>query len=129
MTRPITQEELKLFNKHFIIKRTYAIQYLEKLLELPHDFYQNRYLGDLNFEEDDFHSEVIDDSGRTFICSKNTGEEFSIDDINDIVEFIQNEMPQTLKEEALYEENKPKSVTFTNFENKNTKDYQPVTQI
>ena len=38
-------------------------------------------------------------------------------------------MPQILENEALYKKNKPQQITFTNSESKNTKDYQPVTQI
>ena len=129
MENKITNEEIKLFNQHFKIRQTYAIQYLEEVPELTSDFYQNKYMQDLGFYDENFNSTVISDSGQYYIYSKNSGEEYVIDDINDIVEFIRDDMPQILKNEALYERNKPRQITFTNSENKSTKDYRPITQI
>ena len=129
MTQAITQEEINLFNKNFTVKETYDIRYIDQVPELPNDFYQNKYLGDLDYDTDCINSEVIDDSGRYYIYSKNSGEEYLIDDISDITEFIRDKMPQILENEALYKKNKPQQITFTNSESKNTKDYQPVTQI
>ena len=129
MTQPITQEEINLFNKNFTVIETYDIRYIDQVPELPNDFYQNKYLGDLDYDTDCINSEVIDDSGRYYIYSKNSGEEYLIDDISDITEFIRDKMPQILENEALYKKNKPQQITFTNSESKNTKDYQPVTQI
>lgn len=129
MENKITNEEIKLFNHHFKIRQTYAIEYLEEVPELPNDFQQNKYMEDLGFYDENFNSTVISDSGRYYIYSKNSGEEYLIDDISDITEFIRDDMPQILKNEALYEGNKPQQSTFTNSENINTKGYQPVTQI
>lgn len=134
MTQIITQEEINLFNQNFVIKQTYRMEHEEEVQKLPNDFYKNDYLNDLEFEINRFEPEYIDDSGRTFIKSKNTWEEYPVDNISDIVDFIKDTMPQVLEEEALGEEelfgeNKPKKTTFTNSENTNTKSYQPVTQI
>lgn len=129
MENKITNEEIKLFNQHFKIRQTYAIQYLEEVPELPSDFQQNRYMEDLGFYDENFNSTVISDYGRYYIYSKNSGEEYLIDDISDITEFIQDDMPQILKNEALYEGNKPRRITLTNFENTNDKGHRPVTQI
>lgn len=129
MENKITKEEINLFNKNFTVRETYDIKYIDEVPELPNDFYQNKYLGDLNYDTDRINSEVIDDSGRYYIYSKNSGKEYLIDDINDIAEFIQNKMPQILEHEALYKKNKPRQITFTNSENKNTKNHRPVTQI
>lgn len=134
MTQPITQEEINLFNQNFVIKQTYRMEHEEEVQKLPNDFYKNNYLNDLEFEIERFEPEYIDDSGRTFIKSKNTWNEYPIDDIGGIVDFIKDTMPQVLEEEALGEEelfgeNKPKKTTFTNSKNTNTKGYQPVTQI
>lgn len=125
----ITNEEIKLFNQHFKIRQTYAIEYLEEVPELTYDFQQNKYMEDLGFYDENFNSTVISDSGRYYIYSKSSGEEYLIDDISDITAFIQGKMPQILKEETLYERNKPQQIIFTNLKNKNTKDYRPVTQI
>lgn len=134
MTQIITQEEINLFNQNFVIKQTHHMEHEEEVQKLPNDFYKNDYLNDLEFEINRFEPEYIDDSGRTFIKSKNTWEEYPVDNISDIVDFIKDTMPQVLEEEALGEEelfgeNKPKKNTFTNSENTNTKSYQPVTQI
>ena len=129
MSHPITQKEIELFNQNFVIKQTYRMEHEEKISKLPNDFYKNNYLNDLEFEIDRFEPEYIDDSGRTFIQSKNNWKEYLIDDISDIVDFIKDEMPQILKDEALYEENEPRQITFTNSEKTNTKGYSPVTQI
>lgn len=134
MTQPINQEEINLFNENFIIKQTYHMEHEEEVQKLPNDFYKNNYLNDLDFDIDRFEPEYIDDSGRTFIKSKNTCNEYPIDDISDIVNFIKDTMPQVLEEEALGEEelfgeNKTEKTTFTNYKNTNTKGYRPVTQI
>lgn len=129
MENKITNEEIKLFNKNFSVRQTYAIEYLEEVPELPSDFQQNRYMEDLGFYDENFNSTVISDSGRYYIYSKNSGEEYLIDDISDIAEFIRNKMPQILENQALYEKNKPRQITFTNSKNTKAKDYQPVTQI
>lgn len=129
MENKITNEEIKLFNQHFKIRQTYAIQYLEEVPELPSNFQQNRYMEDLGFYDENFNSTVISDSGQYYIYSKNSGEEYVIDDINDITEFIQNKMPKILNQEASYNKTKPWQITFANSENKNTKNYRPVTQI
>lgn len=129
MENKLTNEELKLFNKNFKIRQTYAIEYLEEVPELSSDFQQNRYMEDLGFYDENFNSTVISDSGRYYIYSKNSGEEYLIDDINDIAEFIQNKMPQILERETLDKKTKPRKITFTNSENKNTKGYRPITQI
>lgn len=129
MENKLTNEEIKLFNQHFKIRQTYAIEYLEEVPELPNDFQQNRYMEDLGFYDENFNSTVISDSGRYYIYSNNSREEYLIDDINDIAEFIRDKMPQILKNKDLYKKNKPQQITFTNSENKNIKDYRPVTQI
>lgn len=134
MTQPITQEEINLFNQNFVIKQTYCMEHEEEVQKLPNDFYKNNYLNDLDFEIDRFEPEYIDDSGRTFIKSKNTWKGYLIDDIRDIVNFIKDTMPQVLEEEALGEKelfgkNKTEKTTFTNSKNTNTKGYRPVTQI
>lgn len=134
MENKITNEEINLFNQNFLIKQTYRMEHEEEVQKLPNDFYKNNYLNDLDFEIDRFEPEYIDDSGRTFIKSKNTWNEYPIDNIGDIVNFIKDTMPQVLEEEALeeeelYGENKPEKTTFTNSKNTNTKGYQPVTQI
>lgn len=84
MENKITNEEIKLFNQHFKIRQTYAIQYLEEVPELPSDFQQNKYMEDLGFYDENFNSTVISDSGRYYIYSKSSGEEHLIDDISDI---------------------------------------------
>ena len=129
MENKITNEELKLFNQHFKIRQTYAIEYLEEVPELPSDFQQNKYMEDLGFYDENFNSTVISDSGRYYIYSKNSGEEYVIDDISDITKFIQGEMPRILENEALYKKNKPRQITFANSKNKNSEGYHPVTQI
>lgn len=129
MENKITNEEIKLFNQHFKIRQTYAIEYLEEVPELLSDFQQNRYMEDLGFYDENFNSTVISDSGRYYIYSKSSGEEYLIDDISDIAEFIRDKMPQILEKQALYKKTKPRQITFTNSENKNTKNYRPVTQI
>ena len=134
MENKITNEEINLFNQNFVIKQTYRMEHEEEVQKLPNDFYKNNYLNDLDFEIDRFEPEYIDDSGRTFIKSKNTWNEYPIDTIGDIVDFIKDTMPQVLEEEALgeeelYGENKTEKTTFTNSKNANTKGYQPVTQI
>lgn len=129
MENKITNEEINLFNKNFKIRQTYAIEYLEEVPELPSDFQQNKYMEDLGFYDENFNSTVISNSGRYYIYSKTSGEEYLIDNINDIAEFIRDKMPQILKNKALYKKNKPQQITFTNSENKNIKDYRPVTQI
>ena len=129
MENKITNKEIKLFNQHFKIRQTYAIQYLEEVPELPSDFQQNRYMEDLGFYDENFNSTVISDSGRYYIYSKNSGEEYVIDNISDITGFIRDKMPQILKNEALYKTTKPQQITINNFENKNTKGHRPVTQI
>ena len=128
MTKPITQEEINLFNKNFTIRETYDIRYIDEVPELPNDFYQNKYLDDLEFDTDLINSEVIDDSGRYYIYSKSSGEEYVIDDISDIKEFVRNKMPQILEKEALYKKNKSRKITFNNFESTNTKGHSPETQ-
>lgn len=129
MENKLTNEEIKLFNQHFKIRQTYAIEYLEEVPELPNDFQQNRYMEDLGFYDENFNSTVISDSGRYYIYSKNSGKEYLINDISDIAEFIRDKMSQILKTEALYEKNKPRQITFTNSKNTKAKDYRPVTQI
>ena len=129
MENKITNEEIKLFNKNFTIRETYDIKYIDEIPELPNDFYQEQYLADLDFDTDRINSEVLDDSGRYYICSKNSGEEYLIDDISDITEFIRDKMPQILKNEALYKTTKPQKITLNNFKNTNTKGHRPVTQI
>lgn len=129
MENKITKEEIKLFNKNFSVRQTYAIEYLEEVPELLSDFQQNKYMEDLGFYDENFNSTVISDSGRYYIYSKSSGEEYLIDDISDIAEFIREKMPQILENQALYKKNKPQQITFTNSENKTTKDYRPVTQI
>lgn len=129
MENKITNEEIKLFNQHFKIRQTYAIQYLEEVPELPSDFQQNKYMEDLGFYDENFNSTVISDSGRYYIYSKSSGEEYVIDNISDIAKFIQDKMPQILKNEALYKTTKPQQITFNNFKNKNTRDYRKVTEI
>jgi len=129
MENKITNEEINLFNKNFKIRQTYAIQYLEEVPEVLSDFQQNKYMEDLGFYDENFNSTVISDSGQYYIYSKNSGAEYIIDDISDITGFIRDKMPQILKNEALYKTTKPRQITFNNFENKNTKGYQPVTQI
>lgn len=133
MENKITNEEINLFNQNFLIKQTYRMEHEEEVQKLPNDFYKNNYLNDLDFEINRFEPEYIDDSGRTFIKSKNTWNEYPIDNIGDIVDFIKDTMSQVLEEEALeeelYGENKPEKTTFTNSKNTNTKGYQPVTQI
>lgn len=129
MENKITNEEIKLFNQHFKIRQTYAIEYLEEVPELPSDFQQNRYMEDLGFYDENFNSTVISDSGRYYIYSKSSGEEYVIDNISDIAKFIQDKMPQILKNEALYKTTKPQQITFNNFKNKNTRDYRKVTEI
>lgn len=129
MENKITNEEIKLFNQHFKIRQTYAIEYLEEVPELLSDFQQNKYMEDLGFYDENFNSTVISDSGRYYIYSKNSGEEYVIDNISDIGEFIKNKMPKILKNKALYKTTKPQQITFNNFKNANTKDYRPVTQI
>lgn len=129
MENKITNEEIKLFNQHFKIRQTYAIEYLEEVPELPSDFQQNRYMEDLGFYDENFNSTVISDSGRYYIYSKSSGEEYLIDNISDIAKFIKNKMPKILENEALYKKTKPQQITFTNSKNKNAKDYRPVTQI
>ena len=134
MTQPITQEEINLFNQNFVIKQTYRMEHEEEVQKLPNDFYKNNYLNDLDFDIDRFEPEYIDDSGRTFIKSKNTWKEYLIDDIRDIVDFIKDTMPQVLEEEGLGEKelfgkNKPEKTTFTNFRNTNSKVHRPVTEI
>lgn len=134
MENKITNEEINLFNQNFLIKQTYRMEHEEEVQKLPNDFYKNNYLNDLDFEIDRFEPEYIDDSGRTFIKSKNTWNQYPIDNIGDIVNFIKDTIPQVLEEEALekeelYGENKPEKTTFTNSKNTNTKGYQPVTQI
>lgn len=129
MENKITNEEIKLFNQHFKIRQTYAIEYLEEVPELPSDFQQNRYMEDLGFYDENFNSTVISDSGRYYIYSKNSGEEYVINNISDIAEFIKNKMPKILENEALYKKTKPRQITFTNSKNKSAKDYRPVTQI
>lgn len=129
MENKITNEEIKLFNQHFKIRQTYAIQYLEEVPELPSDFQQNKYMEDLGFYDENFNSTVISDSGRYYIYSKSSGEEHLIDDISDIAEFIRDKMPQILGQEASYNKTKPRQTMFANFENKNTEGYHPVTQI
>lgn len=129
MENKITNEEIKLFNQHFQIRQTYAIEYLEGVPELPSDFQQNKYMEDLGFYDENFNSTVISDFGRYYIYSKNSGEEYLIDDISDIAEFIRDKMPQILENKTLYKKNKPRQITFTNSENKTNNDYRPVTQI
>lgn len=129
MENKITKEEINLFNKNFKIRQTYAIQYLEEVPELLSDFQQNKYMENLGFYDENFNSTVISDSGRYYIYSKNSGEEYVIDNISDIGEFIKNKMPKILKNKALYKTTKPQQITFNNFKNANTKDYRPVTQI
>ena len=129
MENKITNEEIKLFNKNFKIRQTYTIQYLEEVPELLSDFQQNKYMEDLGFYDENFNSTVISDSGRYYVYSKSSGEEYLIDDISDIAEFIRDKMPQILENQALYKKTKPRQITFTNSENKNTKNYRPVTQI
>lgn len=129
MENKITNEEINLFNKNFTIRETYDIKYIDEVPKLPNDFYQEQYLADLDFNTDRINSEVLDDSGRYYIYSKNSGEEYVIDDISDIAEFIRDKMPQILENEALYKKNKPRKITFANSENKNTKSHRPVTQI
>lgn len=134
MENKITNEEINLFNQNFVIKQTYRIEHEEEVQKLPNDFYKNNYLNDLDFEIDHFEPKYIDDSGRTFIKSKNTWNEYPIDNIGDIADFIKDTMPQVLEEEALeeeelYGENKPKKLHLLIPKNTNTKGYQPVTQI
>lgn len=129
MENKITNEEIKLFNQHFKIRQTYVIEYLEEVPELPSDFQQNRYMEDLGFYDENFNSTVISDSGRYYIYSKSSGEEYVIDNISDIAKFIQDKMPQILKNEALYKTTKPQQITFNNFKNKNNRDYRKVTEI
>lgn len=129
MENKITNEEIKLFNQHFKIRQTYAIEYLEEVPELPSDFQQKRYMEDLGFYDENFNSTVISDSSRYYIYSKSSGEEYVIDNISDIAKFIQDKMPQILKNEALYKTTKPQQITFNNFKNKNTRDYRKVTEI
>lgn len=129
MENKITNEEINLFNKNFKIRQTYAIQYLEEVPELLSDFQQNKYMEDLGFYDENFNSTVISDSGRYYIYSKSSGEEYVIDNISDIAKFIQDKMPQILKNEALYKTTKPQQITFNNFKNKNTRDYRKVTEI
>lgn len=129
MENKITNEKIKLFNQHFKIRQTYAIKYLEEVPELPNDFQQNKYMEDLGFYDENFNSTVISDSGRYYIYSKSSGEEYVIDNISDIAKFIQDKMPQILKNEALYKTTKPQQITFNNFKNKNTRDYRKVTEI
>lgn len=129
MENKITNEEIKLFNKNFTVRETYDIKYIDEVPELPNDFYQEQYLANLDFDTDRVNSEVIDDSGRYYIYSKSSGEEYLIDDISDITEFVRDKMPQILENEALYKKTKSQQITFTNSKNKNTKDYRPVIQI
>lgn len=129
MENKITNEEINLFNKNFKIRQTYAIQYLEEVPELLSDFQQNKYMEDLGFYDENFNSTVISDSGQYYIYSKSSGEEYVIDNISDIAKFIQDKMPQILKNEALYKTTKPQQITFNNFKNKNTRDYRKVTEI
>lgn len=129
MENKITNEEIKLFNQHFKIRQTYAIQYLEEVPELPSDFQQNRYMEDLGFYDENFNSTVISDSGQYYIYSKSSGEEYLIDNISDIAEFIQDKMRKILNQEASYDKTKPRQITFANFKNKNAEGYHPVTQI
>lgn len=129
MENKITNEEIKLFNQHFKIRQTYAIQYLEEVPELPSNFQQNRYMEDLGFYDENFNSTVISNSGQYYIYSKNSGEEYGIDNISDIAEFIKNKMPKILENEALYKKTKPRQITFTNSENKTARDYRKVTEI
>lgn len=129
MSQPITQKEIELFNQNFVIKQTYHMEHEEEISKLPNDFYKNNYLNNLEFEIDRFEPKYIDDSGRTFIKSKNTWKEYLIDNISDIIDFIKDEMPQILKDEALNKGNKPRQIKFTNFEKANAKEYSPVTQI
>lgn len=129
MENKITNEEINLFNKNFKIRQTYAIQYLEEVPELTSDFYQNKYMQDLGFYDENFNSTVISDSSQYYIYLKNFGEEYIIDNISDIAKFIKNKMPKILENEALYKKTKPRQITFTNSENKSAKDYRPVTQI
>lgn len=84
---------------------------------------------DLGFYDKNFNSTVISDSSRYYIYSKSSGEEYVIDNISDIAKFIQDKMPQILKNEALYKTTKPQQITFNNFKNKNTRDYRKVTEI
>ena len=129
MKNKITKEEINLFNKNFKIRQTYAIQYLEEVPELLSDFQQNKYMEDLGFYDENFNSTVISDSGRYYIYLKSSGEEYVIDNISDIAKFIQDKIPQILKNEALYKATKPQQITFNNFKNKNTRDYRKVTEI
>lgn len=129
MENKLTKEEIKLFNKNFSVRQTYAIEYLEVVPELPSDFQQNRYMEDLGFYDENFNSTVISDSGRYYIYSKNSGEEYLIDDVSDIAEFIRDKMPQILERETLDKKTKPRQITFTNSKNKTNNDYRPVTQI
>ena len=129
MENKITNEEINLFNKNFTVRETYDIRYIDEVSKLPNDFYQEKYLNDLDFDTDRINSEVLDDSGRYYIYSKSSGEEYVINDISDITEFIRNKMPQILENEALYKKNKPRKITFANSENKNTNDHRPLTQI
>lgn len=107
MENKITNEEINLFNKNFKIRQTYAIQYLEEVPELTSDFYQNKYMQDLGFYDENFNSTVISDSSQYYIYSKNSGEEYVIDNISDIAKFIKNKMPKILENEALYKKTKP----------------------
>ena len=129
MENKITNKEIKLFNKNFTVRETYDIKYIDEVPELPNNFYQEKYLDDLDFDTDRINSEVLDDSGRYYIYSKNSGEEYIIDDISDIAEFIRDKMPQILERETLDKKTKPRQITFSNSENTKAKDYQKVTQI
>ena len=129
MENKLTNEEINLFNKNFTVRETYDIKYIDEVPELPNDFYQEKYLNDLDFDTDRINSEVLDDSGRYYIYSKSSGEEYIIDDISDITEFIRDKMPQILERETLDKKTKPRQITFSNSENTKAKDYQKVTQI